>query len=243
MVLAAGFGTRMGKLTENCPKPLLRVAGRPLIDHALDMAAAAGIGRAVVNLHYHGALIRDHLAARHAPEIVFSEEPEILETGGGVANALPLLGGAPFAVLNSDAVFGGQGARNPLEILMAHWQPEQMDGLMLLTPIGKAHGYSRAGDFFLTDEGAAPERRGRAAEAPFVFTGAQILSPAALRHAPEGAFSLNLIWDRLIAAGRLRAVSWAGEWVDVGRPQGLEAADRLLAGAEAGAPGRAGARA
>src|SRR5690625_3276255 len=228
MVLAAGFGTRMRELTESCPKPLLAVAGRPLIDHALDMVAEAGISRAVVNLHYRGEQVRTHLARRSRPEILFSEEQEILDTGGGVGKALPLLGCRPFAVLNSDAVFQGQG--NPIAHLAAHWKPERMDGLMLLVPGARAHAYTRAGDFFLAADGGRPERRGRAAEAPFVFTGVQILSPAAFAGAPSGAFSLNLIWDRLIAADRLAAVVWGGDWVDVGTPEGLRAADERLVG-------------
>ena len=227
MVLAAGFGTRMGELTRDRPKPLLPVAGRALIDHALDAVTGAGMRRAVVNLHYRGAQIRAHLAGRRAPEIAFSEEPEILDTGGGVVRALPLLGDRAFAVLNSDAVFAGP---NPVAALLAAWEPDRMDALMLLVPVGRARAYSRAGDFFLPAEGAAPVRRGEAASAPFVFTGAQILSPAALEGAPEGAFSLNLVWDRLLAAGRLAAVSWPGEWVDVGTPEGLAEAGRVLEG-------------
>lgn len=230
MVLAAGFGTRMRELTDDRPKPLLPVAGRPLIDHALDLAAEAGISRVVVNLHYLGGQIRAHLAGRAAPEVLFSEEAEILDTGGGVAKALPLLGARPFAVMNSDAIFAG-GLRNPLELLSTHWQPERMDALMLLVPVERARAYSRAGDFFLEADGEPPRRRGEAAEAPFIFTGVQILSPTAFADAPGGAFSLNLIWDRLIATGRLAAISWGGDWVDVGTPEGLRAADDLLAGA------------
>lgn len=231
MVLAAGFGTRMRELTETCPKPLLAVAGRPLIDHALDVVAEAGISRAIVNLHYRGEQIRAHLAGRSRPEILFSEEREILDTGGGVGKALPLLGRRPFAVLNSDAVFRGEG--NPIAHLAAHWKPERMDCLMLLVPTARAQAYSRAGDFFLAGDGDRPERRGKTAEAPYVFTGVQILSPTALAGAPSGAFSLNLIWDRLIASDRLAAVSWGGDWVDVGTPEGLRAADELLMGAGA----------
>ncbi|HET7409925.1 MAG TPA: nucleotidyltransferase family protein [Paracoccaceae bacterium] len=226
MVLAAGFGTRMGELTRERPKPLLPVAGRALIDHALDAAAEAGIRRAVVNLHYRGDQIGAHLAGRRAPEVVFSLEPEILDTGGGIARALSLLGDGPFAVLNSDAVFIGP---NPIRALLAGWQPDRMDALMLLVPIGRARAYTRAGDFFLAADGATPVRRGEAASAPLVYAGAQILSPAALAGAPEGAFSLNLVWDRLIAAGRLAALAYRGDWVDVGTPQGLAEADRLLA--------------
>lgn len=231
MVLAAGFGTRMGALTEDRPKPLLPVAGRPLIDHALDAAAGAGLTRAVVNLHYRGDQIRAHLAARGAPSVAFSEEqPEILDTGGGVVHALPLLGDRPFAVLNSDAVFAGP---NPVRALLAAWVPGRMDALMLLVRTARTRAYTRAGDFFLDADGAAPVRRGGAASAPLVFTGAQILSPRALDGAPVGPFSLNLIWDRLLAAGRLAAIAYAGEWVDVGTPEGLDEAGRALAAAGA----------
>ena len=233
VVLAAGFGTRMGALTRVCPKPLLPVAGRALVDHALDAAAAVGVRRAVVNLHYLGEMVRAHLSERTAPEIAFSEEiPEILDTGGGVAQALPLLGPGAFFALNSDAVFAG---RNPLELLAEAWQPASMDALLLLVPVARARAYTRPGDFFLDGEGGAPRRRGPAATAPLVFSGAQILTPRALRDAPSGAFSLNLVWDRLIDRGRLAAVTYPDEWVDVGTPDGLAEADRVLAVASAAA--------
>ena len=231
MILAAGFGTRMGALTRARPKPLLRVAGRALIDHALDTAAAAGAARAVVNLHYLGDQIRAHLAGRTAPAVAFSDEtPEILDTGGGVVQALPLLGPGAFFALNSDAVFAG---RNPLGVLAGAWQPARMDALLLLVPIGRARAYTRAGDFFLDTDSGAPRRRGSAAQAPLVFSGAQILSPRALDDAPGGAFSLNLVWDRLIGAGRLAAVTYPDEWIDVGTPEGLAVAERTLAAAGA----------
>jgi MurNAc alpha-1-phosphate uridylyltransferase len=229
MVLAAGFGTRMGALTRTRPKPLLAVGGRALVDHALDAAAAAGVRRAVVNLHYLGAQIRAHLAARMAPAIMFSEEaPEILDTGGGIVQALPLLGPGAFFALNSDALFAG---RNPLGVLAGAWQPDRMDALLLLVPVERARAYTRAGDFFLDREGAVPRRRGPAAAAPLVFSGAQILSPRALEGAPPGPFSLNLVWDRLIGEGRLAAVTYPEEWVDVGTPEGLAEAERALAAA------------
>ena len=231
MVLAAGFGTRMGALTRTRPKPLLTVAGRALIDHALDTAAAAGVRRAVVNLHYLGAQIRAHLAARTAPEIAFSDEaPEILDTGGGVVQALPLLGPGAFFALNSDAVFAG---RNPLEVLAGAWQPARMDALLLLVPAARARAYTRPGDFFLDEEPGAPRRRGEAPAAPLVFSGAQILAPQALANTPPGPFSLNLVWDRLIGEGRLAAVTYPDDWVDVGTPEGLAEAGRALAAAGA----------
>jgi N-acetyl-alpha-D-muramate 1-phosphate uridylyltransferase len=231
MVLAAGFGTRMGALTRSRPKPLLSVGGRALIDHALDAAVAAGARRAVVNLHYLGGQIRAHLAGRAAPQIAFSEEtPEILDTGGGIVQALPLLGPGAFFSLNSDAVFAGS---NPLAALAGAWAPGRMDALLLLVPVSRARAYSRPGDFFLGAEGQSPRRRGAAATAPLVFSGAQIIAPRALAAAPAGPFSLNLVWDRLIAEGRLGAITYSGEWVDVGTPEGLAEAERTLAAARA----------
>ena len=231
MILAAGFGTRMGALTRARPKPLLTVAGRALIDHALDAAVAAGVRRAVVNLHYLGGMIRAHLAGRTTPEIAFSEEsPAILDTGGGVVHALPLLGPGAFFVLNSDALFAG---RDPLAVLAGSWRPERMDALLLLVPGSRARAYTRAGDFFLDADGGPPRRRGAAPIAPLVFSGAQILTPRALDGEPDGPFSLNLVWDRLIGAGRLAAVTYPDAWVDVGTPEGLAEAERALAAAGA----------
>jgi MurNAc alpha-1-phosphate uridylyltransferase len=226
MILAAGLGTRMRPLTNTCPKPLLPVAGRPMLDLVLDHAAGAGVRRAVVNLHYLGDMIREHLARRTAPEILFSEEqPVILETGGGIVQALPLLGAEPFYVVNSDAVWAGP---NPLGVLAADWDAARMDALLLLVPRDRARGYTRKGDFFLTAEGEAPRRRNTAETAPLVYSGAQIISPGVFGSAPKGPFSVNLIWDKLLAAGRLRAVTYPGTWVDVGTPAGLAEADAAL---------------
>lgn len=235
MVLAAGLGTRMRPLTEGCPKPLLPLGGRPMIDLVLDHAAAAGVRRAVVNLHYLGGMIRAHLAGREAPEVAFSEEaPEILDTGGGVVRALPLLGAAPFYVANSDSVWLGP---NPFEVLARAWDPARMDALLLLVARERARAYLRPGDFFLAADGdangAAPRRRGPGERAPYVYSGAQIIAPAAFAEAPAGAFSLNLIWDRLIARGRLAAVVYPGGWVDVGTPAGLVEAEAALREARA----------
>ncbi len=227
MILAAGLGTRMRPLTDDRPKPLLEVAGRAMIDRVLDHALAAGVRRAVVNLHYLGAMIRRHLAGRTQPEIVFSDEqPVVLETGGGIVQALELLGREPFYAVNSDAVWAGP---EPLPVLAAAWDPARMDALLLLVSRGRARGYSRPGDFTLTTEGAAPARRSTAAAAPLVYTGAQIIAPGAFAGAPAGPFSVNLVWDRLIARGRLAAVTYPGSWVDVGTPAGLGEADAALA--------------
>ncbi|MEL7464243.1 MAG: nucleotidyltransferase family protein [Pseudomonadota bacterium] len=223
MVLAAGFGTRMGALTADRPKPLLTVGGKTLLDRALDECAAAGVSRAVVNLHYLGDMIRKALHERVMPAIVFSEETEILETGGGVANASPLLGEAPFFTMNADAVWTGM---RPLPQLSSDWR-DGIDALLLLAPVERAIGYTRAGDFFAGDDGGLT-RRGDKARAPYVYTGAQIIRPEAFADAPDGAFSLNVIWDRLIAEGRIGAVVHDGEWVDVGTPDGLCLAERAV---------------
>lgn len=222
MIMSAGFGTRMGALTADRPKPLLPVSGKPLIDHALGYCAEAGVARNVINLHYRGDQIRNHLAARG--DIVFSDEAEILDTGGGVAQALPLLGDAPFYTLNSDAIFIGPP---PLKALSAAWMPDQMDALLLMVQREAAIGYTRAGDFSLDD--GRPVRRGEATSAPCIYAGAQIIKPGAFSGAPKGAFSTNLIWDNLIMAGRISAVVYDGGWVDVGTPEGLKLADAALA--------------
>ncbi len=229
MVFAAGFGTRMGALTADRPKPLLEVAGRSLLDRALDRAEAAGCPRAVVNLHYRGAQIRDHLAGRTAPEIAFSEEqPGILDTGGGLRAALPLLrpGAGPVLTLNSDAIWTGE---DPVATLRAAWGP-QVGALLHLVPREAAIGYTRPGDFFLEPDGRL-RRRGAAATAPYVFTGAQLLLTGPLAALPAGAFSLNLLWDRLLDEGRLFGAPGPGGWIDVGTPEGLALAERTLGGA------------
>ncbi|MEM9146026.1 MAG: nucleotidyltransferase family protein [Pseudomonadota bacterium] len=223
MVLAAGYGTRMGALTQTCPKPLLGVAGRSLLDRTLDRVEAAGIGRAVVNTHYLGAQIREHLAQRPSPILALSEEPELLDTGGGVARARPLLGGPVAVVMNSDAVFAGA---NPLAPLLAAGLPDGTDAHLLMVPRAQTRGYTRAGDFFPAGPGL--RRRGEAPSAPLVFTGVQLLRLSALDGMPAGAFSLNPVWDRLIAAERLVHSTYPGLWVDVGTPAGLVAAERAL---------------
>ena len=222
MIMSAGFGTRMGALTANRPKPLLPVAGKALIDYALGYCAEAGVKRHVVNLHYLGDQIRAHLAGRG--DVVFSEEPEIMDTGGGVTQALPLLGDAPFYTLNSDAIFIGPPA---LQFLAEAWRPDRMDALLLMVRRENAIGYTRAGDFRL--DGVRPVRRGDALTAPFVYSGVQIIKPEAFADAPEGAFSTNLIWDRLTARNQLSVVVYDGSWVDVGTADGLRLAEEALA--------------
>jgi MurNAc alpha-1-phosphate uridylyltransferase len=220
MIFAAGMGTRMGELTRRRPKPLIEVAGRPLIDHALEIARGVNPGRIVVNSHAHAAMLEAHLAGAG---VTLAHEPELLETGGGLLAALPLLGPGPVFTLNADMVWRGP---NPLAALAGAWRPG-MGGLLALIPRAAAQGHAGAGDFTLGADGRIA-RRGAAAEAPFVYAGAQILDGAALAGFAPGKFSLNLVWDALLAEGRLSGLVWRGGWVDVGRPEGIALAEAEL---------------
>lgn len=221
MLFAAGFGTRMGALTKDRPKPLIKVAGRPLLDHALALADAAGIGRQVVNAHYHADQIAAHLAGRDVT--VSIESPEILDTGGGLRQALPLLGPGPVFTLNTDAVWAGP---NPLQVLRAAWDPDRMDALLLLLPPERAQGHKGSGDFSI--DAAGRLRRGPG----LVYSGAQILRPDGLGDIPQPVFSLNLLWDRIGAAERLCGAVYPGDWCDVGHPDGIAMAESMLATAD-----------
>ena len=218
MLFTAGFGTRMGALTRERPKPLIVVGGRTLLDHALVQADAAGVRRIVANLHYLPEAIRQHLSGR--PAITFSDESEtILETGGGLRKALPLLGGGPVFTLNTDAVWRGG---NPLDELRSAWLPDHMDGLLLLVPRGRAAGHTGAGDFDLDADGRIS--RGRS----HVFTGAGIVKTEGLAAIGETVFSLNRLWNDMAAAGRLYGTVHRGGWCDVGRPESIPLAEGLL---------------
>jgi MurNAc alpha-1-phosphate uridylyltransferase len=217
MIFAAGFGTRMGALTRDRPKPLIPVAGRPLIDHALDLAKAAA-PRIVVNTHYHAGMIAAHLAG-HA--VALSPEREaILDTGGGLKAALPLLGPGPVFTLNSDAVWRGE---NPLFALAAAWDGSRMEGLLLLLDRDRAIGHARPGDFLTDPQGRLSRGPGR------VYSGAQIIRTDDLAGIDAPAFSLNLLWDRMIARGTLFGLAYTGQWCDVGRPESIPLAEALLA--------------
>ncbi len=223
LLFAAGFGTRMGDLTRTRPKPLIEVAGRPLIDHALALADTAGIARKVVNAHYLADQIAAHLAAR--PDIAVSlEAPDILDTGGGLRHALPLLAADPVFTLNTDAAWTGP---NPLATLAGAWDAGRMDALLLLVPPERAHGHGGAGDFEMGADGALTRGAGA------VYTGAQIIAADALDGLPDGPVSLNAAWDALIARGRLFGALHSGGWCDVGHPGGIAAAEAMLAGARA----------
>jgi MurNAc alpha-1-phosphate uridylyltransferase len=231
MVLAAGLGTRLRPLTDHTPKPLIPVAGRTLLDRCLDRLAEAGVKRAVVNIHWLGSQIRDHLRNRRDIDIVISDESDLLlETGGGIAKALPQLGDGAFLAVNADLIWRDTaGEASALQRLAAGFDPVTMDGVLLLQPHERADGHGGAGDFFLETSGRL-RRRGNRPTAPYVYTGVQILQPALFRDAPTGAFSLNILYDRAIAAGRLHGIVHRGDWMDVGTHDGLKHAEMTLHG-------------
>ncbi|MEM1064338.1 MAG: nucleotidyltransferase family protein [Pseudomonadota bacterium] len=220
MIFAAGFGTRMGALTAEKPKPLITVGGKPLIDHALDVAEGAGCAPIAVNTHFRAAQMAAHLAGRSGVT-VSHEAPDILDTGGGLKHALPHLPGDAIATLNSDAVWRGP---NAVQALLANWDPARMDALLLCVPPERAHGRKGGGDFSISADGRLS--RGGAA----VYVGAQILRPDRVAAYPEQAFSLNAIWDLIAADGRLFGLVYPGHWCDVGHPEGLAEAEALLSG-------------
>ncbi len=228
IVLAAGLGTRMRPLTDAVPKPLVRLAGRALIDHALDRLAVQGVGSAVVNVHYKAHLIEQHLASRRTPRIVISDERgQLLETGGGVRKALPLLGCGPFLIHNSDSVWIEPAGSNLARLVQA-FESARMDGLLLLARRASSLGYSGEGDFALGADGRI-SRRKAGQTADFVFAGVSIASPRLMRDTPEGAFSLNRVWDRALEEHRLYGVVLEGTWMHVGDPAALAAAEALIA--------------
>jgi len=219
MVLAAGLGKRMRPLTATRPKPLVQVAGKPLIDHALDRLAEAGVARAVVNVHYLADALEAHLALRSAPAVTISDEREqLLETGGGLVRAAPLLP-EPFFSLNSDNIWL-DGPRNVFAELSLAWQPAEMDALLLLVRHTGAFNHEGAGDFHMDPLGHIRRRR-PGGVAPFIYTGIQLVSHRLLRDAPQGPFSTNLLWDRAIEEGRLFGLVYTGQWFDVGTPQAI----------------------
>ncbi len=217
MLFAAGFGTRMGALTKDRPKPLIEVAGRPLIDHALASVDAVHPSRVVANLHYHADQLQAHLAPKGI--LLSHETPEILETGGGLRAALPLLGTGPVFTMNTDAIWAGP---NPLSLLQEAWDPDRMDALLMCVPIGQTIGHAGEGDFTADAEGRITRGPG------LVYGGVQILKTDGLRHIPEQAFSLNLLWNQMHDRQRLFALEYPGRWCDVGRPEGIALAEGML---------------
>lgn len=227
MVLAAGLGLRMRRHSGDKPKPLVDLHGRTLLDRTLDRLADAGVTRAVVNLHHRADTIRTHLAGRTTPEIVLSDETDcLLETGGGVARALPLLGPNPFYVVNSDIVWR-DAYTNSLHALAHGFDDDRMDALLLLMPTIGAIGYWGMGDFGMAPDGRLTRRDERCV-APFVFTGVQILHPRLFAGCAVEPFSLNRLYNRAQEAGRLYGLRHQGDWMDVGTPEGWAAAAQAL---------------
>ena len=227
MVLAAGFGQRMRPLTNTMPKPLVKVAGKALLDHVLDRLADAGVQRAIVNVHYLAEQIERHVASRTSPQIVISDERGmLLDTGGGVVKALPLLGESPFFHINSDTIWIDSVKPN-LTRLTEAFDPSTMDALLLLAPGAGSIGYAGRGDFTMAPDGrltARPERD----VAPFVYAGAAILSPRLFEGALQGAFSLTRLFARAIEQGRLHGLRLEGLWMHVGTPEAIAEAEQAI---------------
>ena len=231
MVLAAGLGKRMRPITATTPKPLVEIGGRSMLDHALDRLVEAGVPHAIVNVHYLADLIEARLARRTAPRITVSDERDaLLETGGGVKRALSLLGDAPFLLMNSDSLWI-EGPQSNVVRLVEAWDPERMDILLLLASTATSFGYDGSGDFSMDPTGLL-ERRGERRMAPFVYAGVAILKPELFADTPDGPFSLNLLFDRAIEAGRLHGLRLDGEWLHVGTPDAIAgASERIVASA------------
>ncbi|QDP18737.1 nucleotidyltransferase family protein [Sphingomonas xanthus] len=229
MVMAAGLGKRMRPLTATRPKPLVEVAGKPLIDHVLDRLRAAGVGRIVVNVHYLADALEAHLKG-HASDFdvtVSDERARLLETGGGLVQAEKLIDADPFLVVNSDN-FWLDGPTDTLRMLASHWREGEMDALLLLVPHARAGNHRGQGDFHMKPDGRL-SRRATGRVAPYVYTGIQMVSKKLLRDAPEGPFSTNIFWDRAISENRCFGVVHQGLWFDVGSPASIGATELALA--------------
>lgn len=233
MILAAGYGTRMRAYNNAVPKPLVPVLGKPLIDWSLDLLAQNGVQEVVVNVSYMAEQLTAHLKAYSGLHVHVSHEETPLETGGGIAHALPLLGDAPFFVLNSDVICHSGSSAPFLQRLAAHWDDASMDALLLVADKQTASGYNGKGDFFISDEGAL-KRRGEVDSAPFIFSGIQLLHPRFFAHAPanETAFSLNVLYDHRIAVDgtlhRVKGLAHDGTWLHVGDGEGVRTAEKRL---------------
>ncbi|HUD93635.1 nucleotidyltransferase family protein [Sphingobium sp.] len=228
MLMAAGLGKRMRPLTATRPKPLVKVAGKALMDHVLDRLEAGGIRKVVVNVHYLADTVEAHLRARKG-EMAFAisdERAKLLETGGGLIQAKPLLGDNPIICANSDNLWI-DGPQETMGMMRRLWDPERMDALLLLVPLARAYCHKGPGDFHMDANGRLTRRKS-AHVAPFVYTGVQIISPAVLRDPPSDVFSTNIFWNRAIEAGRLYGVSHQGLWFDVGTPQAIPVVESIL---------------
>ena len=227
MVLAAGLGTRMRPLTLDRPKPLVEVAGRTMIDHCLDKLAEAGVARAVVNVHHFPQMVRDHLTARTSLAVAISDESgQLLETGGGMIRALPLLAADPFFCINSDNLWV-DGPQDVFRQLSKAWKPDNMDALLLVVPHARAANHKGKGDFHMDANGRLTLRRsGRIA--PFIYSGIQLVSQRLLRDAPRGPFGTMVLWKRAMAEARLYGVSHLGLWYEVGSPDAIAPTEEAL---------------
>jgi len=228
MIMAAGLGKRMRPLTASRPKPLIEVGGKALLDHVLDKLRTAGVRKVVVNVHYLADSLEAHLSTRsNGLEVVISDERDLLlETGGGLVRAEPLIDCDPFLSLNSDNLWV-DGPADTLRLLASQWDGERMDALLLLVPLAGARNHKGIGDFHM-DRSGRIRRRDKSHVAPFVFTGIQMLSKRLLRDAPAGPFSTNLLWDRAIADGRCFGAVHHGLWFDVGNPEAIKQTEAVL---------------
>jgi MurNAc alpha-1-phosphate uridylyltransferase len=234
MVLCAGLGTRMAPANNVLPKPLVPLKGKALLDHVLDRHAEAGTERVIVNVHHKADLIEAHLAGRRVPRIEISDERErLLDTGGGVKKALPRLGEAPFLIHNSDSVWI-EGVGSNLSRLVEAWDDARMDCLLLLAPAAQSLGYHGRGDFAFEADGRIRRRCAEQEMVPFAFAGVSVAHPRLFDGSPEGPFSLNLVWDRAIAAGRAFGLRMEGTWMHVGSGDALAQAEWLLSLAAVG---------
>ncbi len=231
MVLAAGLGLRMRPITDKIPKPLVELGGVPLIDRALDLLVESGVKKAVVNLHYLGGMIEAHLKRRKAPKIEFSkEEDQLLDTGGAVSQALPMLGEDPFFVVNADIAWTDSGVP-ALNRLREAWDDRSMDALLMLHPVSSATGYDGNGDYNITEAGQL-SRRSAQSTAPYVFTGLQILHPGLFRGSRPKKFPMTELYDQAQYKDRLKGLIHVGDWHHIGTPAGLTEAERYLAGSQ-----------
>lgn len=229
MIMAAGLGKRMRHLTEDRPKPMVELAGRPMIDHSVMKLHAAGITRLVVNLFYKGDILRQHLeeTCPEGMEILFSQEDELLDTGGGVTNALPLLGDAPFFILNGD-MFWQDGTASIFSRMAGRWDDKSMDALLLMVPTVSAIGYDGIGDFTMDASGLLT-RRAEQFVSPFLYGGMQLVHPRLFKGGPKSRFSTNIVWDKAIEGDRLYGIHHDGSWMHIGTPETVDIANARLA--------------
>ncbi|MFD1697225.1 nucleotidyltransferase family protein [Roseibium aestuarii] len=229
MILAAGIGKRMRPLTATTPKPLIEVNGKSLIDHGMDRLAAAGVKTCVVNVHYLADLVEVHVKRRRDMEVLISDERDaLLETGGGIRKALPLLGDEPFFQMNSDTAYWIEGVKPNLEHMIDAWDESRMDALLLVAETVNAVGYAGRGDFDMDMNGRLTRRKERGVSA-FAYAGVTILHPRLFEGAPEGAFSMNRLFDKAIEEERLFGVTMEGIWLHVGTPEAIRAAEYAVA--------------